>query len=177
MQYLLLFFTGILLSGYTIGQSGSLVEYKEGKRKLNRLLGNAYVNNLMKAYDPEPDTNAQYCDVLFSVDSSGKIGDRIGVTMLGDTTKPPTQVIEIIRKTDGQWINHTGRTIWVEQSFSYRYKDPDRPRPSPLPIRVDIYERWKVDYPDLVRLEPIPCESYGPIGDHKLSTDAIKSGN
>jgi hypothetical protein len=177
MKYLLLF-ACVTLSSHSMAQTGPLVEYKDGPRKLARLFGDAYMDNLMKAYDPEPDTNVQFFAVLFSVDSSGKVGERIIVTTVGDTTKiPAVAVIAAIRKTNGMWINHTSQTIWVEQSFSHRYKDPSKPQLL-LPSRIDVYEKESMDHPrDFVRLEPIPCESYGPIGDHKLATDAIKLKN
>lgn len=103
---------------------------------------------------------------LFPVDSGGRIGDRIIVNLVGDTAKTPALLIDAIRKTDGMWINHTGRTVWVEQSFSHRYKGPDKLQ-NLLPSRMDVYENWNRDHPaDFVRLDPIPCETFVPIYDY-----------
>jgi hypothetical protein len=164
MKYVALMIGLIILNSYCMSQTTALVEYKDGSHKLNHFLTMAYLRSLNSSAGPgAPDTNVQYFLVLFSVDSNGKIGGKVVVTSIGDTTRMPKLLIDIIRKTDGMWVNHTGRIIWVEQSFSYCYKDPDRPK-SVLPFQMTVYENCYKEHPiDFVRLEPIHCESYPPV--------------
>jgi hypothetical protein len=169
----LLFFTSfIILSVCSVAQTGPIVEYKYGNHKFTIRAGNAYVNNLMENATTGADTVSQYCEVLFTVDSSGKIGERIMIALLGDTAQPPLPLINFLRGSSGQWINHIGRTVWVEETFSYRYVDPDKQNPILLASTMDIYENG-VHPRDVIRLEPNPWTGHPPIID-RLNTDAIK---
>jgi hypothetical protein len=164
MKYLLVILCIVMSYYSSTAQSKPLVEYKAGSHKFMLLLDDAYVKSLANAYDPWPDTNQQYYEVLFSIDSNGKIGDQIIVTSVGDTAKIPSMVINALRKTDGQWINHAGKTVWVEQYFCHQYVDPKKSRPPILHFGLEIYNNWKIDRPDnFVQLPPIISEGYPPV--------------
>jgi len=153
----------IILSNYALGQTRPSIEYKEGSRKLMKLLGNAYFENSLGLSKDEPDTNLQFLSILFTVDSVGRVGDQFFTTLVGDTVKMPPLLIDVIKKTSGNWINHVGRTLWVEQSFSYRYMDPNKPQ-LVLPARMDIYEKGiRIPSSDIVILDPIPCSATVPV--------------
>jgi hypothetical protein len=157
MKYVL--FLSVFFTSQLLGQERPAVEYKDGARKLWNLLEGAYTRYGSAPLTEAPDSLLHYLTILFSVDSTGKIGDQIFATTIGDTlSMPKFKVTEAIRTTSGAWINHTGRTIWVEQTFTFRYKEMIRPGFVIQPVRTDVYEKGAPPL-DFLRLEVISVEA------------------
>lgn len=172
MKYVFLF-ASLFLSARSIGQGRPLVEYKDGAEPFKRLMAMAYMRSATEANGQFPDSSIHYLTILFTVDSTGRIGDQIFATTIGDTlNRPKLRVTDAIRRTSGAWINHTGHSIWVEQTFSLRSRELVKSTLPPAPVRTNVYGTG--EHPaDLVRLEPIPVESYGSV---TLASRSTKDG-
>ena len=118
----LIFLVSVFLISYTVfSQEKAEVEYKGGARALSKLLSRE--TRGYESEDDHPYVKLTRCFLVqFSLDTAGRMNDDITVVSNFPLDSMP-YIMAFMKKTEGNWINHSGQTINVVFPFSFLYDD------------------------------------------------------
>jgi hypothetical protein len=98
----------------------ALINYKDGKDILtglflNRMHLNLDIEDSLVHYN-------RYFELIFTISKEGSLKGDAFVFSIGDSTKAP-YIIQALKRTQGKWINKTGRDVQVVLPIYTIYKE------------------------------------------------------
>jgi hypothetical protein len=116
----LIFLVSVFLTSHTVfSQTKPEVEYKGGIRALGKM---------MRCTDEETDDDHPLVKttrcflVEFSLDTIGRMKDDITFIANIPLDSMPS-IMTFMKKTEGNWVNHSGQTVHVLFPFTFLYDD------------------------------------------------------
>ncbi len=125
MKYLFLYCFTALVCTSVSGQSPyNLIEFKGGDTAMTKSIF-IYLSRNKGCYTNVSDEDRKgnkYFIVTMKIDENGRLGEECTILGIQDTTILKV-IYTAIRRTDGQWINHTGSPKTVILPIYYLYED------------------------------------------------------
>src|SRR5882724_2313601 len=133
---------GMLACGPCFSQTPFPVEYRGGQHALDKLLSRTTTGDMLDSGHPEVRTNRYYA-VEFSLDSAGKMGDNLSIVSTAVWDIEPL-IFEWMKKSQGNWINHTGHTVQVIIPMAFLYDDLSKPLDKqPMDWKAVNFSNWQ----------------------------------
>ena len=101
-----------VLPGYSQIPDSAYLEYKGRPGGLGRLMLNEVSNADRFSDEDFHKIRHIYYDVQFRIDRTGKLGEQITINSVNDSSLRQT-ILQAMKKTQGHWINHTGKDMVV----------------------------------------------------------------
>jgi hypothetical protein len=154
MKNIFLILFSCLSTEIALSQSDtSLLGYQGGYKYLGKVM----LHQLdMGGYYSNTQTDNRYFFFFFTVDKDGKIGKRVFIQSIVDSSLiKPGLYISALRATQGKWLNHTGGDLNVILPVIYRRKKDLNPPPL-LNINYNLFDNGNPE--KLIRLAPVIVE-------------------
>lgn len=160
MKKIILLLLGLSLIQNIFSQdSTGVIEYKGGDKALLKKVFfyiSRYEGNLERTQDEKK--YSSYYTVVFKIKADNSIDSKIDVLVVNDSTdsKIDSAIVELIKQTNGNWINHSNEEQTVVLPIYHVYMD-ENSKMNP-DIRQTYYINWKKN--KLIYLKPIIVGSY-----------------
>jgi hypothetical protein len=140
------------------GQQQKEIEYDSGRIGLTKLMAKSIRPEKYSDSAAWYSTDKQYL-VLLRIEKNGVLGDDISIFMSNDSLMLP-MILDVMRRTQGHWINHTGKEQMVVLPICYFFQSDEKEKPMPI-LRFDKYN--KTGKEAMVYLEPFTIVMYPPM--------------
>ena len=117
----LAFIVFVIMTFPCFSQSKVEVEYRGGINALAKIILKTTTDRERESEYMDVQTNRFY-SVEFTLDSSGKIKDKVMIISTSTLDIDPA-IIGLMKRTEGNWINHSGHDIDVIFPISFLYHD------------------------------------------------------
>ena len=136
---ILFFMIAFAFKAYAQNQDTThVIQYKGGDTSLIKQIFK-YIGKHSGFYDGKDREHNRYFQVVLKIEKDGTMGDQMNIIMIdNDTSSMPETIIDAIKQTNGQWINHTHQEQSILLPIYFIYKRDE----TSLNIKPDIKQKY-----------------------------------
>ena len=150
------------LHGFSQMPDSSYLEYAGSPGGLGRLMLNEVSNSDRLSEEDFYKIHHIYYEVQFRIDKNGTLGEQVIINSVNDTSLRQT-ILQTMKKTQGHWINHSGKDLLVILPIHLYNDSGDSVFTDStmkiLPVWHASYNRWeetKILYLATIKIKTFP---------------------